>query len=967
MGFDPSDVKSYGSDAQYEMKLDTIDYAQLWSNCTGTEANPTQVLIDEPPCETQTNSDGSSCQAQESRYLFSRAQDRIHCHPYLSYPPGLLEADSAWKTCADWPDGGHSVLLFDPPRTLAPATAMVPAPTQDPNRSRSASPASSPSDPGPSKTALPSVSPAVSQAGDRLPPTLVNSVPSHNDPNQNPPDGSPGSSSPSKSDPNKPPSNPDPASPAPSQNDPNQAPDQAPPNENPVDQAPKNNDPNEGPSNPGPTNPVPSANDPDKSPSDPNPVLPQNNPNEASPGPNSGNPAAFQNNPTKVPSDPDSVYQPPAQNFPSEAPPKFNPADPELPKITAAANPPNGHTIGPRPSKDPFDPNLQSGNEPSKDPLASPPYQGFSAQPPTPSSPANAPVNDPSMPDPPSFEPNQVNPAPVATPFITTIEGYEFQAPASPNVLFVGGQSIAPGANPALISGTPIALQSNGDLIIGPSTIQNIFPIPSPAPPVSTFSVGTEVLTLSSNNVIAGGRTIARNDPALTVAGTPVSLGPSALHIGASAMPLPAPGPSPSPALLVTAAGQTYPVSQISNGIVVAGLTIVPDQPAITISGTPIQALGSSAVVIGTNTIPLVPTPRQTVQNPIVTVAGQANPVTPVSNGIIIAGSTILPNQPAVTISGTPVQALGNSAVMIGTSTIPIVPTPTPPATAQNSILTVAGQAYPITPVSNDIVIAGSTIHPNQPGITISGTPVQALGSSAIVIGSSTITLASPNASPIVTATLGGQNFPLTQLPNNNGVLIAGSTFHPGDSATISGTPIQPLGTSALLIGTSTAPLPSQPSPRILTETAAGGGQTYPLTQIPDGNNNILIAGSTLRPDGSAITISGTPIRELGTSAVVIGRSTVNLASLATSEGQGIADMMSAGLNGGPVQETSSSSSSAAAATGSASESGAPAPVDGAGASGGAKAISGGRKRVVMGRRMLVVTMMIIGVMILMV
>lgn len=84
-----------------------------------------------------------------------------------------------------------------------------------------------------------------------------------------------------------------------------------------------------------------------------------------------------------------------------------------------------------------------------------------------------------------------------------------------------------------MISSTPIALLSNGDLVLGSSTLQHLMPAPVLTPP-SAFPLGNQIVTLAPNNIIVSRSMLKPNDPALTIDGAPVLIGPSVVHIGSS-------------------------------------------------------------------------------------------------------------------------------------------------------------------------------------------------------------------------------------------------------------------------------------------------------------------------------------------------------------------------------------------------------------------------------------------------
>ena len=115
--------------------------------------------------------------------------------------------------------------------------------------------------------------------------------------------------------------------------------------------------------------------------------------------------------------------------------------------------------------------------------------------------------------------------------------------------------------------------------------------------------------------------------------------------------------------------------------VIVGDATLTRNAPGTTIGGTPVS-LGSSALVIGTSTLPF---PTAGVA-PIYTVAGQT--VTAGPAGIAVAGSTISNNGPAVTISGAALSLGSFGLVLNGASTLSI-----PTVQPLQSVFTIDGQS----------------------------------------------------------------------------------------------------------------------------------------------------------------------------------------------------------------------------------------------------------------------------------
>lgn len=258
---------------------------------------------------------------------------------------------------------------------------------------------------------------------------------------------------------------------------------------------------------------------------------------------------------------------------------------------------------------------------------------------------------------------------PAQAPFITTAGGHSIlKAPSQPSVVMVDGQPITAGASPVTVSSTHIALHTDGDLILGTSTIHNILPTTPPAS-LSYYTVGSQTITLSSSHIIAAGTTHAPGDPAFVIDNTVISLGSSALHIGSSNIPITTPiSTPPPPAFTTTAAGHL--LTLLASGIVVSGTTLTRNAPAITLSST-LLSYGSHGFVAGTSTIPLLLPLTPISQPQLFTALGQTFTALP-SDAVAVAGITLTSNAPAITVSGRLMSLGANGLVVNGMTTIPL-------------------------------------------------------------------------------------------------------------------------------------------------------------------------------------------------------------------------------------------------------------------------------------------------------
>ena len=398
----------------------------------------------------------------------------------------------------------------------------------------------------------------------------------------------------------------------------------------------------------------------------------------------------------------------------------------------------------------------------------------------------------------------------------------------------------------------------------------------------------------------------------------------------------PSSDPSHVPTLANEALAPADPITTINNqniqplshGISVAGTTLTPGAPAITASGTSIS-LGSSALIVGSSTVPILLQPSDRF---VTTVAGHA--ITAAPSAVDIAGTTLHPGIPGVTLDGTAVSLDTARHLIIGSNTISLddqnegparlilggVSDPSSPGVTEPFITSIAGHA--ITAAPNAVDIAGTTLNPGDPGITIDGTKVSLDPIHHLIIGSKTIPLTSesmglgrtilggpahPSASndddevadPLITTTIAGHA--ITAAPN--AVKIAGSTIlHPGDPGiTLDGTLAVSLDTShRLILGSSTIALPTAPVGKSNMGVSLGGGYSpssndndedtnpfittiadQPITAAPTA---LAFAGTTLTPGAPGPLINGTLVSLNAAGQLVVGEKTVALgAGLASS------------------------------------------------------------------------------------
>lgn len=191
-----------------------------------------------------------------------------------------------------------------------------------------------------------------------------------------------------------------------------------------------------------------------------------------------------------------------------------------------------------------------------------------------------------------------------------------------------------------------------------------------------------------------------------------------------------------------------------------------------------------------------------------ITIGGQG--ITPAASGFSIRGTTISPGGPAATIAHTPLSLDASGVLYVGSQTISLRLSgksvlSNPPA----SPITVASQTF--AAAASGFSIKGMTVKPGGPAVTIAQTRVSLAASGILMVGSQTISLATPamkTTTPLV-FTVGQE----TITPQPSGFFIADKTVLPGGTAVnYSGTRVSLGSSGQLIIGTRAISLPAETS-----------------------------------------------------------------------------------------------------------------------------------------------------------
>ena len=228
------------------------------------------------------------------------------------------------------------------------------------------------------------------------------------------------------------------------------------------------------------------------------------------------------------------------------------------------------------------------------------------------------------------------------------------------------------------------------------------------------LKIAGQTVVPNPTGMVVAGFTIVPGGNAFTLSNTPISLGPSgALVIGSTTISLTALSPTPLVLSALTVAGQTFTPNPTA--FPVASTTISAGGPAVTIGGTIVSLQSSGTLIVGSSMIALSATSTPPT-NKVFTVASQtfiANPT-----AFSIAGTTISAGSPAITIAGTTISLQSSGALLIGSSTIPLLA----PQTPIPSLLNING--LEIEAQSSIIIVDDVKISPGAPGVTINGTVV---------------------------------------------------------------------------------------------------------------------------------------------------------------------------------------------------------------------------------------------------
>jgi hypothetical protein len=383
-----------------------------------------------------------------------------------------------------------------------------------------------------------------------------------------------------------------------------------------------------------------------------------------------------------------------------------------------------------------------------------------------------------------------------------------------------------------------------------------------PVPVIITIG-STKATVNPGSSVVIGTQTLVPQRAAVTINGTPVSIGPTAVVVGAEThafqgSTVQAAGPSAPTA--ITYGGSV--ITQAPVPVYNVGGTNVHAGEVVTISGTIVSAAPSGGVlVIGSDTVS-----ADTPNSPItLSTAGRQVIVNPMP-AFVVSGQTLAAGGPAVTVDGTRLSlAPSATAIVIGSETSQIAAQINP---TRGALLTIGSQTFTADASTRFSLASDLTLAPGG-SATIDGTTVH-LGPSGFlaslaVVNGVTQTLSPPLITPAPAFYMGGNAY-----GTNGGAafVVDGQVLTPGGAITVSGTPVSFVkeGT-AVVVGGFTQRLPQTHTPA--APVLNFGGQVY----TAQADSAFVVDGNTLTR-GGVITVSGTKVSYVneGTAVVVNGQ-----------------------------------------------------------------------------------------------
>jgi hypothetical protein len=351
------------------------------------------------------------------------------------------------------------------------------------------------------------------------------------------------------------------------------------------------------------------------------------------------------------------------------------------------------------------------------------------------------------------------NPIP---PPVLTIGSSTLTPNAATQFLVAPGQTLTPGGT-ATIDGTLVSLAPSASFVVVGGSTQFL---PTAAPVFGTIPtsppqiiVGGSTITAvpaqgnpgnrinnNQNNAASGptfvvdGQTLAPGGPAITAAGTTLSLVPGGSSVIVDGVTSAVANPQASFAQPTIAIGDNMftPISGSGNTFVMDGQTLAPGGQAITLSGTVVSLAPSASFIVvnGVTSTLAKPAAAPSAAAPILTIGNNVFRPLPGSGTSYVVGSSVLTPGGIITVAGSTISlAAGATALVIDGQTT-LLTSGAQPVITNAPLLTVGANTFTAI-LGTTYIIGGQTLTPGGT-ITVDGTTISlAPGATQLVYGSS--------------------------------------------------------------------------------------------------------------------------------------------------------------------------------------------------------------------------------------
>ncbi|KAI7221905.1 hypothetical protein KC333_g1484 [Hortaea werneckii] len=512
--------------------------------------------------------------------------------------------------------------------------------------------------------------------------------------------------------------------------------------------------------------------------------------------------------------------------------------------------------------------------------------------------------------------------------------------PTGATQIQVAGTTLAVGGSPASMGdGNHVSAASDGIVIVGGGSDEQqtstlLFPTSAQMGAGPTAQGEVEGSTVSAGQVLGtgsavdGGSTLSNGDSVTSAGGQGLSAvsdgGGLGGQDGTSTIPPGAVGTEASRSsqsendFVVSAAGATFTVSPLDNGVVgVGGDDVLTSGGPDLVRGSATLSLGSAGIVVAgveeTSTVQLPKAEPSPMGSPgvLVPLEGQTLTALPTgSNGVVLGeGTTLSAGGPAVTV-GQQYLSLDSAGILVygpdGTTTVPTPQSPTQTPDTSTFLLTVGGQTIPasrINPTAIALPDIQTTLHVGGEAATIADETIT-LEPSGLILASGTKTSTLPfpphyqpstssDLVPVAVLTAAQTKYtvfspsPSEETTSAAAVIIDNQTLSPD------GRPLTlPNGAGTLRL------LPSNSGIEVLDPTRT---TTLPLATTPPETTSSGSERAVITLDGSTITAyapgsSNTAAAAGADVAVVVGGTTLSSGGDALRIGDGTVSVGPSGL-----------------------------------------------------------------------